>query len=154
MRNRAKCKLCGDILESFHRNDYVKCSCDEISIDGGQSMFRCGAKNWSNFLRVDDNGKEIEVTIKDKDKDDTTVRSDASTTSEHSISSDTSDSSRTIHSEPINNKPNITRQSLLEELDMMMKNIESLPPNAMTLPINHYDFYSFMLVVSSIFRAS
>src|SRR5271166_4679007 len=56
IKNRAKCKLCKDILESFHQHDYVTCTCGEISIDGGTSYWRCAAKNWENFLRLDDNG--------------------------------------------------------------------------------------------------
>jgi hypothetical protein len=61
MRNRAKCKLCNDILESFHVNDRVECSCGEISITGGQHAFECAYRNISSFIRLDDNGKEIEV---------------------------------------------------------------------------------------------
>lgn len=68
MRNRAKCKICEEILESFHRHDYVTCKCGEISIDGGQDYWRCSAKDWSNFLRVDDNGNEFSPEIIEKEK--------------------------------------------------------------------------------------
>lgn len=61
MRNRAKCKLCNEILESFHSHDHVICSCGEISIDGGQQSFKCSAKDFTNFIRVDDEGKEHPV---------------------------------------------------------------------------------------------
>lgn len=64
MRNRAKCKLCEDIIESFHATDLVLCKCGEISVDGGDSL-RCAAKNWNNFMRVDDEGNLIMVTVKD-----------------------------------------------------------------------------------------
>lgn len=67
MRNRAKCKKCGDIIESKSQNDMVSCSCGEISIDGGSEHFRCLAIDWSNFLRVADDGSEIEVKIADKE---------------------------------------------------------------------------------------
>ncbi len=33
--NKAKCKKCGDIIESKHVHDYVKCKCGAISVDGG-----------------------------------------------------------------------------------------------------------------------
>ena len=36
IRNRIKCKFCGDILESKSRLDVEFCSCDKDSIDGGQ----------------------------------------------------------------------------------------------------------------------
>lgn len=66
MQNRAKCKLCDCIIESFHSTDYVVCKCGEIYVEGGESM-RCGAKDWSNFLRVDDKGNEIIVKVKEVD---------------------------------------------------------------------------------------
>lgn len=65
MKNRAKCKKCLSIIESLHDRDYVTCKCGEISVDGGDSM-RCAAKNFENFLRVDDEGNEIEVKVVEK----------------------------------------------------------------------------------------
>jgi len=54
--NRAKCKLCGTIIVSRHRHDHVSCKCGEIFVDGGNDYWRCGAKNFENFLRFE-NGK-------------------------------------------------------------------------------------------------
>ena len=51
MRNRAKCKLCDDIIESVHHHDYITCKCGEISVDGGDHYCRCSARNWENFIR-------------------------------------------------------------------------------------------------------
>lgn len=65
MQNKAKCKLCESVIESVHEKDHVTCKCGEISVDGGDSM-RCAAKNFQNFLRVDDEGNEIVVKIQDK----------------------------------------------------------------------------------------
>lgn len=124
MRNRAKCKLCHDILESFHRHDFVTCKCGEISVDGGLDYYKCSAKNWGNFLRVDDEGNEIVIKVESEEKE--AVK----------------DSSY---------KPN--KKELMEMLDAMIKNIENLPQNAMHLPISHYDLLSFMLLVSSCFKA-
>lgn len=60
MINRAKCKLCNSTIESFHRLDRVECKCGEISVGGDSSTdMACAAKDWSNFLRVDDEGNEI-----------------------------------------------------------------------------------------------
>ena len=36
IKNRIKCKFCGDILESNSRHDFKFCSCGKVSIDGGQ----------------------------------------------------------------------------------------------------------------------
>jgi len=66
MKNRAKCKLCQSIIESFHDTDYVECKCGNISVSGGLKM-ECAALDWNNFLRVDDQGNEIIVTVKGED---------------------------------------------------------------------------------------
>lgn len=120
MRNRAKCKLCKSIIESFHLNDYVDCKCGEISIHGGLDKLGCSAKDFANFLRIDDEGNEILVTVKSETQ--------------------------------INEKP--SKQELIDMLDDMTKKIEELPQNAMNQPINHYDLYSFMLLVSSILKCN
>lgn len=39
-KNVAKCKKCGDIINSVHRHDFVTCSCGAISIDGGSNYMR------------------------------------------------------------------------------------------------------------------
>ena len=65
MRNRAKCKLCNSIIESFHANDTVLCKCGEICVDGGEAL-RCAATDWKNFVRVDDYGNEIIVKVRDE----------------------------------------------------------------------------------------
>ncbi|CAB4121605.1 hypothetical protein UFOVP1357_43 [uncultured Caudovirales phage] len=62
MRNRAKCKICSDIIESLSDKDHVSCKCDQISVFGGESML-CQAKDWTNFIRIDDRGVEIIPTI-------------------------------------------------------------------------------------------
>jgi hypothetical protein len=48
--NRAKCKLCGNIIESKYRHDWVACECGEIFVDGGHEYFRRGANNFENFI--------------------------------------------------------------------------------------------------------
>lgn len=35
VRNRAKCKICGDILESTYRHDFKQCKCKAMAVDGG-----------------------------------------------------------------------------------------------------------------------
>lgn len=42
IRNIAKCKKCGDIIESKHRHDFVQCSCKSIFVDGGHDYIRRG----------------------------------------------------------------------------------------------------------------
>lgn len=33
--NQAFCLLCGDVITSNHRHDFVTCSCGNLSVDGG-----------------------------------------------------------------------------------------------------------------------
>ncbi len=61
MRNRAKCKLCGEVIESMHKHDYVVCKCGEIAVDGGQEYSRCVAAHKENFLKIDDEGNAVEI---------------------------------------------------------------------------------------------
>lgn len=113
MRNRAKCKKCNDIIESLNDRDTCGCSCGEISVSGGSKM-GCAAADWSNFLRVDDDGNTIVPEIKDS-------------------------------------KP-ATKSDLLKALDEMIDRIEAMPKQAMIVSINHYDFVSLLIFLSSIFR--
>lgn len=127
MRNRAKCKLCEDIIESFHSTDMVICKCGGVYVDGGESM-KCGASSWDIFLRVDDEGNEIIPTIKEKD-----------------------DVKPLYTYDP--ERPKATKEDMLEMLDMMIKKIEEMPVHAMSSYITHFDYYSLLLLVSSLFKA-
>jgi len=122
MKNRAKCKLCKDIIESFHDQDYVFCKCREISVFDGDAL-RCTANNWANFLRIDDQGNEIVVTVKDN----------------------------VNPLDMPQGKPD--KKELLGMLNDMIKNIENLPQHAATAPITHYDFASALLLISELFKA-
>lgn len=126
MRNRAKCKLCESIIESFHRHDYVSCECGEISVDGGRDYFRASAKDWGNFLRIDDFDKEIPVKVVEQVPKEMV--------------------------EDIKPKPQ-TRKEVLELLESTIKSLQELPPDAMTTPINHYDYVSLLFLLSALFKA-
>ena len=39
-KNMIQCKLCGDIIESKHRRDYVECRCGACAVDGGHDYLR------------------------------------------------------------------------------------------------------------------
>jgi len=124
MKNRAKCKLCHSIIESFHLHDHVSCKCGEISITGGAHEYTAMANDWSNFLRVDDQGNEIIITVKDEEKAEV----------------------KPLYIE----KP--TRKEKLKMLDEMIKSYENLPTNALNAPITGYDLVSALLLVKSLFE--
>lgn len=57
IRNAARCKVCGDKIESKTVHDFVKCSCGAIFVDGGHEYLRRGADSWDNFEEL---GEEID----------------------------------------------------------------------------------------------
>jgi hypothetical protein len=54
MRNRARCRQCGDVIESKHRHDFVSCGCGAIFVDGGTDYLRAGFDHPDNFERIGD----------------------------------------------------------------------------------------------------
>lgn len=42
IKNRARCRVCGDTIESFHVHDFKWCSCKRIFVDGGKDYLRRG----------------------------------------------------------------------------------------------------------------
>lgn len=38
--NKAKCNKCGEIIESKHRHDFVRCSCKNLAVDGGKDYLK------------------------------------------------------------------------------------------------------------------
>jgi hypothetical protein len=130
MKNRAKCKICQSIIESMHSTDLVLCKCGAISLDGGDAM-RCAANDWSNFLRVDDEGNEIIIKIQN-------IENATQSQNEQNLSS-----------EP----QKLKRENLIKMLEEMIASIERLPTHAMQSPISHYDLVSSLLLISEIFKA-
>lgn len=63
MKNRAKCKKCLSVIETD--GELKSCPCGEIAVHGDM---QCQAKDWANFLRVDDEGNVIVPTITDAPK--------------------------------------------------------------------------------------
>jgi len=44
--NSVKCLVCGETIISYHRHDYVTCSCpNQAVVDGGTEYLRYGAKD-------------------------------------------------------------------------------------------------------------
>ena len=45
IRNAARCRKCGSVIESKHSFDRVQCSCGAIFVDGGHEFVRQGGKS-------------------------------------------------------------------------------------------------------------
>ncbi len=132
MKNRAKCKSCETIIESFHENDFVTCKCGDISIDGGQSHFKCAYKNAENFLRVDDEGNVIVPTFKEKEKEKSLEEIDEL-------------------SKPMGGKED-KRKVMIEAIEHMLKAVDNLPASALLTPVTQYDYASILLLLSSMLK--
>lgn len=59
--NKIKCKKCGDIIESKNTNDYKRCSCGAVAIDGGKDdLKRIGnEKDYEELSEIKDNNVNI-----------------------------------------------------------------------------------------------
>ena len=40
IKNRIRCKHCGDVIESKSTHDFKFCSCGKVAIDGGHSCLK------------------------------------------------------------------------------------------------------------------
>lgn len=129
MRNRAKCKLCGDILESYYQKDYVECSCGEIAINGGNYELKCFAKNWENFLRLDDAGNVMSPKIVEKESEEPKEK---------------------WEEETLNRE--VRLKILFDSLDQMQKATETLPQHVMTSPATQYDFAGLVILMKAIVK--
>ncbi len=129
MRNRAKCKKCQEIIESFHLHDYVECKCKEISISGGNFDLYCSAKDWNNFLRIDE--KENEIPIK--------------------IIENPTEKKEEMEEEFTYEKPG--KEELLDMLKSLIKSYENLPQQALFSPVTNSDLHSVLLLIWSLFNS-
>lgn len=128
MKNRAKCRLCGDVIESLTQYDIVECSCKEISIWGGEYELRCHARDFKNFLRIDGEGRERQVKYIDINE--------------------ANESNGQAEDEP--KKP--TREELIEELDTLIKYIGDYPPHKLHSACSYADLRDFCSLISSVLK--
>ena len=60
--NAVKCGICGEVIFSRHRHDFVTCQCENVSVDGGLSYLRRSFKSgiWTDM------SIELDAKIVDK----------------------------------------------------------------------------------------
>lgn len=58
IRNMIKCNICGDIIESKYRHDYVTCSCGAVSVDGGHDYLRRSYKSPDDYTEMSEWGEK------------------------------------------------------------------------------------------------
>ncbi len=52
IKNAIQCKECGDIIESTHTHNFVRCSCGSCAVDGGLEYQRILCKNRDVFVNL------------------------------------------------------------------------------------------------------
>ena len=60
IKNSIQCKLCGDVIESKHRHDLVKCKCGACAVDGGHDYLRRCCKDKDDVI-------ELSITEQDEE---------------------------------------------------------------------------------------
>ena len=133
--NKAKCRLCEDIIESYHQYDYVKCSCGEIAVDGGPEGLLCRARNWENFIRIDEEGNERGITLRNEESSTEQPETQTEPPRAQALG-----------------QPRKENASIL--LNEMIKNYESLPHQAMHAPATNADLLSMLYLVGALFKSS
>jgi len=58
-RNAARCRKCGDVIESKHRHDFVSCKCGAIFTDGGLAYVRRGARDLADIEDLSEYEEEL-----------------------------------------------------------------------------------------------
>lgn len=53
-RNRARCTICDEVIESKHVHDFVECTGKHFFIDGGREYVRYGGEHLEALEWVDD----------------------------------------------------------------------------------------------------
>ena len=63
IKNAIQCKLCGDIIESTDRHQYVTCKCGACTVDGGHDYLRRSFKDKDCYI---DLSETVEITTEEK----------------------------------------------------------------------------------------
>ena len=72
IRNAIRCDLCGDVIESRYRHDFVRCCCGNCFTDGGHDYLRRGWVKENSFtdlsetVEVDDVPAEFHSILEDE----------------------------------------------------------------------------------------
>ena len=126
MRNRARCRLCQEVIESKVMNEWITCKCEEITINGGTELFAAKAKHIENFLRIDDDGNIIVPPVTNNSIPD---------------------------QKELDITPTQSRKDLLDGLKDIVRTYDNMPPHAMHSFVTNVELQTFMLYVIGIFES-
>jgi len=127
VKNIAKCKLCESVIQSFFKGDYAECKCGEIAVSEGDAMF-VHFKDPANFLRIDEDGHTYPIQYNEKKED------------------DGQENLGFVHT--------LSKEECIKGIDNLITIYDNMPESETYRPINHKDFQSLLMIVSSFFKAS
>ena len=52
IKNASQCKICGDIIESTSRHEFVTCSCKACAVDGGHEYLRRLSQTENDYIEL------------------------------------------------------------------------------------------------------
>ena len=52
IKNAIQCKLCGEVIESIYRHEYVQCKCGACTVDGGHDYLRRSFKDKDCYIEL------------------------------------------------------------------------------------------------------
>ena len=52
IKNAIRCNLCGDVIESCSRHDFVRCKCGACAVDGGHDYLRRLAPDKASYTEL------------------------------------------------------------------------------------------------------
>ena len=63
IKNAIQCKLCGEVIESTYRHEYVQCKCGACAVDGGHDYLRRSFSDKDCYI---DLSETVEITAEEK----------------------------------------------------------------------------------------
>ena len=63
IKNAIKCKLCGDVIESTDRRQYVTCKCGACAVDGGHDYLRRSFRDKDCYIDLSETKEETQKKI-------------------------------------------------------------------------------------------
>jgi len=66
--NKAKCLICGEVIESKHRHDFQCCSCGNLCVDGGQDYFKRTLQEPGTYQELSDGYKNETKNVLEKEE--------------------------------------------------------------------------------------
>lgn len=122
--NKAKCLLCGDIIESKHLHDHAFCRCGNVSVCGGLINPVIRGTNYSQVGSVEEDDHSIKGEYKPNEKDG-----------------------------GCQGNKQVVRDGAFYELERLLVNLHDLPPKALDAPVTHRDYSVLIGRLLAILRA-